>query len=239
VVEGTKLVGEALSSGATIDVVFLDGGTASQSDWNLAAACGDAGARVLELRPGVLARAGDTITPQPIAALVHTLDVRLDDVAARQPTLAVVCAQVGDPGNLGTILRSAGAAGADAVICCAGSVDVYSPKTVRSSAGMLFHVPVVAGPDSEEVLDRVGHWGLRRWGAAATGGRDYTEANLAAPVALVVGNESHGLAPAFAARLDGILTIPMTGRAESLNVAAATSVLCFEAARQRRTAVPR
>lgn len=151
----------------------------------------------------------------------------------------MVCSEVRDPGNLGTILRTAAAAGASAVACCAGSVDVYNPKTVRASAGMLFHVPMISGADADDVLDRVGAWGLHRWGTTTSGGRDYTSVDLAAPVALVFGNESRGLTAGSTARLDGMLTIPMAVDTESLNVAAAASILCFEAARQRRADIER
>jgi TrmH family RNA methyltransferase len=164
------------------------------------------------------------------------VDVGLDEVAAIRPTLVVVCAEVRDPGNLGTIVRSAAAAGAGAVVCCSRSVDLYNPKVVRSSAGMLFHVPVVAGPEAPVALDEIGRWGLRRWGTDASRGCDYSSADLASPVALVFGNESHGLGPPTAGRLDGTLTIPMADGSESINVASAASVICFEAARQRRAA---
>ena len=132
------------------------------------------------------------------------------------------------------MLRSAEAAGAGGVVCCEGSVDVFNPKTVRASAGAIFHVPVVCGGDPAEVLDRLGQWGLRRLGTTPHGGVDYTVADLSGPVALVLGNEAHGLPPGLSDNLDGLVTIPMAGRAESLNVGMATAVLCFEAGRQRR-----
>jgi RNA methyltransferase, TrmH family len=237
VVEGAKLLAEALTARAAIDSVFIDDDIVDGPALAVATDCEKAGARVRRLQPGVLARASGTVTPQPVAATVGLIDVDLEAVAASEPTLVVVCAEVRDPGNLGTIVRSAGAAGAGAVVCCAGSVDIYNPKSVRASAGVLFRLPVVAGPDERDVLDEMGRWGLRRWATAAEGGTEYTTADLAQPTALVFGNESHGLSPALASRIDGTLTIPMAAGAESLNVAAAASVLCFEAARQRRAAL--
>jgi TrmH family RNA methyltransferase len=151
----------------------------------------------------------------------------------------VVCAQVGDPGNLGTIIRSAGAAGAGAVVCCAGSVDVYNPKTVRASAGGLFHLPVVAGPDARDVVAHLRGWGLRCFGAGAHGELVYSDVDLAGPTALVVGNETSGLTETLQSHLDGTLRIPMAGSIESLNVATAAAVICFEAARQRALAIAR
>ena len=126
---------------------------------------------------------------------------------------------------MGTIVRTAGAAGAHRGGLCAGAVDVFNPKTVRSSAGMLFHLPVVVAGDVIEVLDEVGRWGLRRWGTAARSGCDYTEVDLVQPTALVRRQRSPRSAEALDAHLDGILRIPMAGSADSLNVATAAGVV--------------
>jgi TrmH family RNA methyltransferase len=184
------------------------------------------------LAADVLERVADTVTPQPVAAIVGSVDVDLD--ALRSSQFVVVCVDVRDPGNLGTVLRVAEASGAGGVICCEGSVDAFSPKTVRASAGSLFHVPVVAGGEPLEVLDRMGRWGVHRVGADAHGGSPYDTVDLTVPTALVLGNEAHGLPPRVGAHLDGTVTIPMIGRTESLNVGMAAAVLCFERARQQR-----
>ena len=226
--EGKRLLAEALGAGATVTDLYVAPGF---DDPVVDEAVG-VGARRHDLAPGVLERVADTATPQPVAAVVATLDVAID--ALRNADLVVVCVDVRDPGNLGTVLRSGEAAGAGGVICCEGSVDVYSPKTVRASAGSLFHVPVVAGGEPLEVLDRLGLWGLSRVGTHAHSGTPYDEAGLSRPTALVFGNEAHGLPTALSAHLDDTVTIPMVGRSESLNVGMAAAVLCFEAARQRR-----
>ena len=167
VVEGVKLLGEARSAGAVIEAVYVDAAAATPAEAGLAAACALDGARLFEVQPGVLARACDTVSPQPVAAIVGIPDIGLDQLRERRPDLLVICVDVRDPGNMGTIIRTAGAAGAKAVICCQGAVDVFNPKTVRSSAGMLFHLPVVVAGEAIEVLDEVGRWELRRWGTAA------------------------------------------------------------------------
>jgi RNA methyltransferase, TrmH family len=190
------------------------------------------GAHRHDLAPGVLERVADTVSPQPMAAIVASTDVDLDSV--RTAEFVLVCVDVRDPGNLGTVLRVAEASGAGAVICCEGSVDAYSPKTVRASAGSLFHVPVVAGGEPLEVLDRMGRWGMHRLATDAHGGTPYDSVNLTTPTALVLGNEAHGLPDHLSAGLDGTVTIPMSGRTESLNVGMAAAVLCFERARQCR-----
>ena len=222
------MLAEALAAGAAVQEVFVAPGTALDVVGRAAAL----GATVHQLAPGVLERVAGTVTPQGVLAVVPAVDVALEDL--KGAALLVVCVDVRDPGNAGTILRSAEAAGADGVVCCGGSVDVYNPKAVRASAGSLFHVPVVAGGDPVEVLERIGGWGLRRFGAVARSGRDYTTVDLTGPAALVLGNEAAGLPHDLAGLLDERVTIPMVGRSESLNVGMAAAVLCFEAARQRR-----
>ncbi len=258
-IEGPKLLEEALAASGAIEAVFLAPG------WDRAAAspdgapqpggggqgevgpevrlaalvdrCHSAGARVFELAPGVLERVAGTVSPQPLMAVCALPLAGIDRLRSDGPQLVVVCADVRDPGNAGTLVRSAWAAGASGVVCCEGTVDMWNPKAVRSSAGAVFHVPVVAGGAVEAVLDELGEWGLERWGAVAAGGTSYDELDLTHPCALVVGNESAGLpVAALGGHLDGLVSIPMPGGAESLNVGAAASVLCFEAARQRRRA---
>ena len=203
----------------------------------LVAQCYEQGARVFELEAGVLARVAGTVTPQPVIAVVGMPVCTMADVGAAHPRLLVVCIDVRDPGNAGTVVRSAWAAGADAVVCCEGTVDVWNPKAVRSSAGAVLHVPVVSAGPATEVLTEMGEWGLARLGTAATGGADYAHTDLTRPTALVLGNEAAGLALAeLSSYLDGVVSVPMAAGAESLNVGMEAAVLCFEAARQRRQA---
>jgi TrmH family RNA methyltransferase len=189
-----------------------------------------AGVRVHTLQAGVLERVTDTVTPQPVLAIAPWVDVPLE--AARDGDFLVVCVDVRDPGNAGTILRSAEAAGASAVVFCDGSVDVFNPKTVRASAGSIFHVRVVNGGPVDDVLATLGAWGVRRLGTVATGGVPYDAVDLTQKVALVLGNEANGLPDGVV--LDERVTIPMAGRGESLNVGMAAAVLAFEVGRQRR-----
>lgn len=190
------------------------------------------GSRCYELAPGVMARVADTVTPQPVMAVFPMVHV---DAVPPDARLVVVMADVRDPGNAGTVLRTADAAGVDAVVCCGGTVDPYNPKTVRSSAGSVFHVPLVLGEDAVTVLTALG--GMRRLGTVVRGGEDYAAIDWTVPTALVLGNEASGLPATLP--LDGAVGIPMAGRAESLNVGMACAVLCFEALRQRRSTMPR
>ena len=228
VIEGPILLADALDAGVPIEAVFV---APEGRGLAVVARAVAAGVPVHDLAPGVLDRVAATATPQPVLAVAGAVDVALDDLAGA--SLVVVCVDIRDPGNLGTVVRSAEAAGVGGIICCDGSVDIYNPKCVRASAGSLFHTRIVARGDPVEVLGTVGGWGLRRLGTRAGGGDPYHATDLAAPVALVLGNEAHGLLERAAACVDGWVSIPMAGRAESLNVGMAAAVLCFEAARQR------
>ncbi len=194
------------------------------------------GVRIFELAPGVVERVADTVTPQPVLAVVRTPQAGLEDLAGA--TFVVVCVDVRDPGNAGAVIRSADAAGADAVVCCAGTVDPFNPKTVRASAGSVLHLPVVADPEPADLLEWLGRAGLRRLAAVAHGGTPYTQVDLVAPLALVLGNEAAGLPEGLGDRIDQTLTIPMAGRAESLNVSMAAAVLSFEVRRARSNLQP-
>jgi TrmH family RNA methyltransferase len=195
-----------------------------------------AGVAPVDLKEGVLEKVSTTRTPQPVLAVARWGPASLDDLLGGPPLagLVVVLVDVADPGNLGTILRSAEAAGASAVVIAGTGVDVRSPKVIRASAGAVFGQPVVEASGTDAVLDALQGHGIRCFGAIAHGGAPPDAVALGRGAAIVMGNEAHGLNAALIARLDGTVTIPMAGVAESLNVAMATSVLCFEAARQRR-----
>ena len=192
VLEGAKLLAEALDAGVALEAVFVDHRATGHEA--LLRRAGAAGARVHTLEPGVLERVAGTVTPQPVMAVAGWVDVALDDVLAAD--LVVVCVDVRDPGNAGTVLRSAEAAGAGAVVFCDGSVDVFNPKTVRASAGSLFHVPVVASGAPTEVLERLGAAGLRRHATVARGGTPYDEADLASRRPSSSGTRPTGCPPA-------------------------------------------
>lgn len=208
-----------------------DPGTVGAVDARVVERAHAAGARVFTLAPGVVERVADTVTPQPVLAVVAHPPGELEQVAGG--SMVMVCVDVRDPGNAGTMIRTADAAGLDGVVCCEGTVDPTNPKTVRASSGSLFHVPVVTGGTVDEVVGSLRARQFVTVGAVVRGGSDYTAFDWRRRVALVFGNESSGLPPAVADRLDELVSIPMGGRAESLNVGSAAAVLCFEARRQR------
>jgi TrmH family RNA methyltransferase len=240
VLEGPRVIDGALDRGARLDAIYLGSG-AMRAFAPLVQRAVATGARVAELKEGVLEKVGTTRTPQPVLAVATMAPVALDDLAGHSASTGpgvrgtlIVTVDIADPGNLGTIIRSAEAAGAAGVVACGNSVDLYNPKVVRSSAGAMFGMTVVEQGDPMATLDALGERSWRRLGTRAAGGDPYDEVDLVDRCALVVGNEAHGLAPDLDARLDGTITIPLREPAESLNVAMAATVLCFEAARQRR-----
>jgi TrmH family RNA methyltransferase len=151
--------------------------------------------------------------------------------------LVPVLVSVRDPGNLGAIVRSADASGAGAVVLTSSSVDLYNPKVVRASAGSLFHLPIVLGIDEAVAVEACRQRGARVFAAAADGELSVYDADLRGPVAVLFGNEAHGLSQRTRSLADATLRVPIAGRAESLNLAAAAAVVLFEAARQRDRSV--
>lgn len=195
--------------------------------------------RVTLVSDRVVATLSDTVTPQGIVAVVRASTPTLADVLRRRPRLVAVLVGVADPGNAGTVIRTADAAGADAVVLTGDSVDPHNPKSVRASAGSLFHLPVVRVVDPLAVLAAVRDAGLV---AAATSlderARDLESAEvrrqLAGPLAWVFGNEAHGLDDDVVSGCDLQVRIPIFGRAESLNLAAAAAVCLYASAYAQR-----
>jgi RNA methyltransferase, TrmH family len=236
VVEGAKVLAEAFAAGASVSELYVLAGTAD----SVVSLARSLGVPVYDLLPDVLARVTDTVTPQSVLGVVRSVDVPLSTLQASllDGGFCVVAVGLSDPGNAGTVMRSAEGAGACGVVFCDGSVDVTNPKTVRSSAGSMFHVPVVQSDLSgEDVVSTLRAWGVRVWATSSVvaGGVAYDAADLRGPTAIVLGNEANGLSSAVLEGVDGLITIPTAGRTESLNVAMAASVLAFEAARQRRS----
>jgi len=219
IIEGATLIAEAISANWRIESQFLAPGGirvfGTESD-------------VYQLADGVMERVATTTTPQPVIAIAERRVATVEGLPSSG--WIVVADRVSDPGNLGTILRSAEAAGACAVVLTKETVEAFNPKVVRSSAGALFHVPVVENSELSEVQSA----GFRLVGTSSHDHPetiDYRKADLSGRVAIVVGNESRGISPDV--NVDQWITIPHVGRGESLNVAMAATLVCFEVAKQQ------
>ncbi len=227
VVDGPVLVAEALDSDVVLDEVYAE----PDADPDVLARAVGAGVPVTSVAPGVLAKVTSPVTPQSVAALATIPTDAF--VPHRGPVL--VLAGVSDPGNFGTLVRVAEAAGATAVVSCADAVDAWNPKCVRAAAGSLFRVPVVDAGDADAAVALLRSAGMTLVSADARGTLAYDRADLSGDLAVILGHEAHGIPPALTAASDAVVSIPMHGRVESLNVAMTGAVLAFEAARQRRT----
>lgn len=224
----------ALAAGWQLRDLFVTPAAAAREQSLVAAAAGD-GVAVRLVADRVLTAIAETTTPQGVVAVV---------AQRRQPELPagarLVAALVGaaDPGNVGTVIRTADAAGADAVVLTAGSADVWSGKVVRASAGSLFHLPVVTGVAAAQLVTRLREAGLTVLATAADGEADLDTlidtAALEVPVAWLFGNEAHGIDGAIRAAADQVVRLPIYGAAESLNLGAAAAICLYASARAQR-----
>ncbi|MET9864395.1 RNA methyltransferase [Streptomyces smyrnaeus] len=197
-----------------------------------------AGVPVLTASHEVIGEMADTVTPQGIVGLCRFLDRPFEQIVAARPRLVAVLAHVRDPGNAGTVLRCADAAGADAVVLTDASVDLYNPKAVRASAGSLFHLPVAVDVPVQEAARGLAEAGVRVLAADGAGERDLDEeldaGAMAGPTAWLFGNEAWGLPEETRALADSVVRVPIHGRAESLNLATAAAVCLYASARAQR-----
>ena len=229
-VEGAQAAGEALEAGALESLFHTTdaGGRVPE----VVEAARRAGVPVTEVSPNVMGFLTSTVTPQGLVGEARFVDVPLGEIPVDAGVVPVLCA-VRDPGNAGTILRSADAAGAAGIVFTTASVDVYNGKTVRASAGSLFHLPVAREVTPEDAVRELRDSGAQILAAAADGDVDVHRADLTRPTAILLGNEAWGLTSEVRALADASVRIPIRGRAESLNLAAAAALLLFEADRRR------
>jgi RNA methyltransferase, TrmH family len=180
----------------------------------------------------------DTVTPPGMVAVLANPSVDLPTAFAGRPRLAVVLDRIADPGNAGTVIRTADAAGARAVVASAGSVDVWAGKCVRSSAGSVFHLPIVTDVPAVAAVEQARVAGCRVLATAAGGAVDLDDLvdrdQLSAPTVWIFGNEAHGVSAAVSGLADAVVRLPIYGRAESLNLSAAAAVCLYASARAQR-----
>lgn len=230
VVEGPKLLAEAVASPVDVYDVYAD--ESWQPDQAMRSLLERDDLEVTLVSSRGLERIASTKSPQPVVAEARLSLAQWSDLPSGPSALVAV--DVNDPGNLGTLARSAVAAGFDAVACLGDTVDPFSPKVVRASAGALFHVSVLIERDVNAGLQALAELGVTRYGTRMDGATPCDQAELTGPMALVLGSEAHGLGAEQEAHIDEWLAVPMPGNTESLNVAMAGTILTYETARQRR-----
>lgn len=228
--EGLQSVREALAAGAVVELFATAEGLERHGELLGAAP-------VSQISERDAAALSETVTPQGLVAVCRMVDVPLGQALGRGPALVAALVEANDPGNAGAILRTADAAGAGAVVF-AGGVDPYNGKAVRASAGSLFHLDVVVGADVDELMAAARAAGLALLATTGAGDRDLDEVStggeLARPTLWLFGNEAHGLPPEVVAAADASVRVPIYGRAESLNLAAAAAVCLYASARAQR-----
>jgi TrmH family RNA methyltransferase len=231
-IEGEHLVSEAIASGLKLAAVFIRIGSESLLErLNLPEA-----AEILALPEDVFESAVSTEVPQGIAALVEPREFGLEDVVRTHPVpLLIISAGLQDPGNLGTLIRSAEAFGATGFVFLPGTVSLYNQKTLRASSGSAFRLPSVAARP-EELFAVLAARGIETFAAVASAGEPLMQHDLARPAALILGNEGNGIPAEILDHATSRITIPTPGPVESLNAAVAGSILVYEAARQRQSA---
>lgn len=236
--EGPQAVREGLeyAPGALVDLFVTP--TALERHGDIRTLITDAGIETEYVTEQVLAAMADTVTPQGLVAVARQTPTSIREIFAGEPTLVAICEEVRDPGNLGTIIRAADAAGADAVILTGRTVDPHNPKVVRSTTGSLFHLPYAVGASLPDVIERAHGAGMTVI-AADVKGDDLlaarAEGALTRPTAWVFGNEARGLEDDALDLVDRALKLPIFGKAESLNLATAASVCLYESAFAQRS----
>jgi len=234
VLEGPDLIDAALESGIEVEALYIED-RALKAPACLASIqrAESAGVPIFVLPEGTLFKVADTKSPQPVLATARFTVSTLDDLPLG--TTVLVLDNVRDPGNAGTIIRSADAAGVGAIVFAGECVDPFNPKTLRSSAGSVFHLPLIIGGDLAVVVNALRERNIPAYASVVRDAVDYRTVNMSGACAIVIGNESSGLSSEAVALCDGAMTISMSGRAESLNAGVAASLLVFEAMHQRGT----
>lgn len=240
--EGPQAVREAVAhrtDGAATLVELFATPEAAERHRGIVDRARESGVPVHLANEATMADISSTVTPQGLIGVCRFVDRPFEEVAAGRPELLAVLANVRDPGNAGTVLRCADAAGAEAVVLTDASVDLYNPKAVRASAGSLFHLPVVVGVPVEEVVRGLGDAGVRLLAADGAGGSDLDDeldaGSMGGPTAWIFGNEAWGLPEETRALTDAVVRVPVHGKAESLNLATAAAVCLYASARAQRS----
>ncbi len=236
--EGRRLVEDALAAGVALRVVAVSARSLAERDPaldGLLARLEAARVRVVSATPAVMAAMSPVRTPSGVVALAEIAPAPLEHVFAGELPMVFILAGVQDPGNVGAVIRAADAAGATGIVTSPDTADPFGWKALRGAMGSTFRLPVAAGVEVGRAVATARLYGLRVVAAAARGGRCLDELDLAGPTAILLGREGAGLDPDAAALADERVSIPMRPPVESLNVAVSAALLAYEAARQRRS----
>lgn len=236
VIEGARIVADAINAGWPVEALFHSEAFINErSGREILDSAVRSGIPALEVEAHLLEGLSGTETPQGLIAVVKKVEHSLRDVLGwgTGKPLILVIEGVQDPGNLGTLIRCADAAGVNGVVIFRGTVDLFNPKTLRSTAGSIFHLPVLYEKEDMDVINFFRRAGLQVVVGSPSAKKQIQEVDFTVPTLLAVGNEGRGASPVLVSRADHVVCIPMPGRAESLNVAVAAGIMLYEAIRQR------
>ncbi|PNT93528.1 23S rRNA (guanosine(2251)-2'-O)-methyltransferase RlmB [Clostridium thermosuccinogenes] len=232
-IEGTRFVEEALKEKAGIcKIVITDAFHSNPANGELLNRIKSAGYETYILSDRLFREISDTENPQGILAVIRRKTYSLEDILSGSSFLLILDS-LQDPGNLGTIIRTADAAGVDGVILSKGSVDLYNPKVLRSTMGSVFHVPALYADDLTKAIGIVKSAGFKVYAAHLKGKTSYFNVDLKKNIAVIIGNEANGIREEVAEQADMLVKIPMSGKAESLNASVAAGLLMYEVVRSR------
>ena len=231
--EGPQGLKELIESPELVQEIFATEAAQERYD-NILVDLEDQGIKVTLVSQRVMDKLSDTKTPQGIVSVLSHLDVTIAELLATEPKLLAILDKARDPGNAGTVLRAADAAGADGIIFTKESVDLYNPKVVRSTAGSILNLPSVIDQDPIELIAELKRHGIQVFGADSSGTpiTDIKGSELSKPTAWVFGNEAHGISLELLELCDQVVAVPIYGSAESLNLATAASVCLYTSAFQ-------
>lgn len=187
-----------------------------------------------EVSDEVFRKISDTMTPQGILCVNRQYHYSFEEIWSKEVPLLLLLEDIQDPGNLGTMIRTAEAAGADGIVMSKNTVDIYNPKTIRSTMGSIFRMPFIYVEDLPETIDKLKEKGIKIYAAHLRGKISYEKLDYKGSTGFLIGNEGNGLKKETADRADSYMRIPMAGQVESLNAAVASVILMYEAGRQRR-----
>jgi len=233
IIEGARSTEEVLDSGWDILHAFVDVTIDSARVREIADKLEDSGITIFEVTPEVMQRLSDTDSPQGILVVVRKKTCELNDFNLKNEGLLLVLDEVRDPGNLGTMLRTADAAGIAGIVLLEGCTDVFAPKAVRSAMGSLFHLPIRNEQNKKEFISWCTENGWSLWSSSLEGGQSIYSEGLAGRTAIVIGNEAEGVSSELLSASEKRVYIPMPGKAESLNAAIAAGIILFECVRRK------
>lgn len=234
-IEGMRLCQEALSSKWEVELVlFSSEFVESAGGQNLVEEFGRRGAEVFRVKKREIEKLADTETPQGIVAVVKKKKFTLSRDFLKQASLLLALDNIRDPGNLGTIIRTADAAGVDLVLLSNGCVELYNPKVIRSTMGSVFHLPVAESLDLSEVISDLRKAGFKIIVSEAHAGKNYATVEYPDKNCLIIGSEASGISKQILDLADEKVKIPIFGKAESLNASVAAGILLYEIARNKK-----